>query len=99
MIETLSVSLQSVVGILSDSILMNVPILLQNLVENVKLQAYKNLHELELLEEGSFIAPPMLLSSLQAEMSSSYSAGQQNVDTSVVDEGMHAVENYLLFSA
>ena len=98
MIETLSVSLQSVVGILSDSILMNAPILLQNLVEHVKLQAYKNLHELELLE-GSFIDPPMLLSSLQTETSNSYSAGQQNVDTSVVDEGMHAVENYLLFSA
>ncbi|XP_017215346.1 calmodulin-binding protein 60 B [Daucus carota subsp. sativus] len=56
-----------------------------NLVEHVKLQAYKNLHELELLE-GSFIDPPMLLSSLQTETSNSYSAGQQNVDTSVVDE-------------
>ncbi|KAL8118923.1 calmodulin-binding protein 60 B-like [Apium graveolens] len=57
-----------------------------SLVEDVKLQAYKNLHELELFNEGSFIGPPMLLSSLQAEMSNNYTVGQQHVHTPVADE-------------
>lgn len=57
-----------------------------SLVEDVKLQAYKNLHELELFNEGSFIGSPMLLSSLQAEMSNSYTVGQQHVNTPVADE-------------
>lgn len=74
----------------------SIPILLQSLVEDVKLRAYKNLHELELFNEGSFIGPPMLLSSLQAEMSNSYTLGQQHVNTPVTDEGMHTVEHYLL---
>lgn len=66
-------------------------------MEDVKLQAYKNVHELELFNEGSFIGPPMQLSSLQAEMSNNYTVDQQNANTPVADEGMHAVENYLLF--
>ncbi|KAK1364208.1 Calmodulin-binding protein 60 B like [Heracleum sosnowskyi] len=57
-----------------------------SLVEDVKLQAYRNLTEMELFNEGSFIGPPMLLSSLQAEMSNSYTVGQQNVGTLVADE-------------
>lgn len=58
-----------------------------SVVEDVKLQAYKNLHELELFNEGSFIGPPMLLSSLQAEMSNSYTVGQQqHVNTPVANE-------------
>lgn len=79
--------------------MISTPFLLQSLVEDVKLQAYKNLHELELFNEGSFIGSPMLLSSLQAEMSNSYTVDQQHVNTPVADEGMHAVENYLLYYA
>lgn len=76
---------------------MSAPLLLQSLVEDVKLQAYKNLHGMELFNEGSFIGPPMLLSSLQAEMSNSRSVGQQNVNTLAASEGTQAVKAYFLF--
>ncbi|KAK1374032.1 Calmodulin-binding protein 60 B [Heracleum sosnowskyi] len=56
-------------------------------VEDVKRQAYKNLHELVLYTEESFIGSPMLLSSLQAEMANSHTAGQQNVNTLTASEG------------
>ncbi|KAL8115014.1 calmodulin-binding protein 60 B-like isoform X2 [Apium graveolens] len=57
------------------------------LVENLKRHAYNNLHELVLYNDESFVGSPLLLSCPQAEMSNSLTVGQQQVNTSTIDEG------------
>lgn len=63
-------------------------------MEDVKREAYNNLDQLVLLNEQSFVGPPMLLSSLQAEHFSSPSLGLPNFSTPVADQGIQAIEVY-----
>lgn len=56
-------------------------------MEDLKRQAYKNLHELVLYSDESFIGSPLLLLTPKAEMLNSLTGGQQNINTSTADEG------------